>query len=83
MAITENKEIKKFWTFIQRESPFKFEFSINFQNIILNKHITNSNIFFTLIDDKGIGITFGTQITFTFLSYQDATKENMHKPTWN
>jgi hypothetical protein len=37
MTITENKEIKNFSTFIQHESPFKFEFSINFQNIILNK----------------------------------------------
>jgi acyl-ACP thioesterase len=46
MAITENKEIKIFGTFIQHESSFKFEFSINFQDIILNKHITNSNLFF-------------------------------------
>ena len=36
---------------------------------LLNKHITNSNIFFTLIDGRGIGITFGTQITFTFLEF--------------
>jgi hypothetical protein len=54
---------------ISHESPFKFEFVINFQNIILNKRITNSNIFFTLIDGRGIGITFGTQITFTFLEF--------------
>ena len=39
MTITENKEIKNFSTFIQHESPFKFEFSVNFQNIILSKHI--------------------------------------------
>jgi hypothetical protein len=69
MAITENKEIKIFGTFIQHESSFKFEFSINFQDIILNKHITNSNIFFALIDGRGIGITFGTQIIFTFLEF--------------
>ena len=67
MTIAENKEIKNFSTFIQHESPFKFEYSIYFQNIILNKHITNSNIVFTLIDGRGIDITFGTQITFTFL----------------
>jgi len=54
---------------VQHESPFKFVFSINFQNIILKKHITNSNIFFTLIDGRGIGITCGTQITFTFLEF--------------
>jgi hypothetical protein len=64
MAIIENKEIQIFWTFIQHESPFKFELSIDFQNRILNQHITNSNIFFTLIDGRGIGINFGTQITF-------------------
>jgi hypothetical protein len=63
------KEITIFWIFIQHESPFKFELSIDFQNRILNQHITNSNIFFTLIDGRGIGINFGTQITFTVLEF--------------